>query len=223
MRTAGARGARMQGAGGLAVACPGGGPWGALSHPLTGGKKDGASSGLLSRTSRQGRERMARQFSSGLGSGVGGLPGPAPSRPTPRQQCEGVRSVLAEPVSPCLQMKAPVSRGGDRNGEDDSFREATGSRDQLSDVSTPGARRPRRPRSGPDRVLGGDVLPGQGCGALGLVRGTHAILGPQRTPEARLSAPTAAEGCGQGVRWSQPGWRWPESGDTPSRSQSTGP
>lgn len=45
------------------MACPGGGPWGALSHPLTGGKKDGASSGLLSRTSRQGRERMAGQRS----------------------------------------------------------------------------------------------------------------------------------------------------------------
>lgn len=85
-------------------------------------------------------------------------------------------------------MKVAVSRGGDRNGEDDGFREATGSRDQLSDVSTPGARRPRRPRSGPDRVLGGDVHLGQGCGARGLVRGTHAILGPQRTPEALLSA-----------------------------------
>lgn len=96
--------------------------------------------------------------------------------------------MLAEPVSPCLQMKVAVSRGGDRNGEDDGFREATGSRDQLSDVSTPGARRPRRPRSRPDRVLGGDVHPGQGCGARGLVRGTHAILGPRRTPEALLSA-----------------------------------
>lgn len=52
--------------------------------------------------------------------------------------------MLAEPVSPCPQMKVAVSRGGDRNSEDDSFREATSSRrsssrDQLSDVSPPGA------------------------------------------------------------------------------------
>ncbi|XP_036076780.1 fibrosin-1-like protein isoform X11 [Rousettus aegyptiacus] len=39
------------------------------------------------------------------------------------------------PLQPAKQMKVAVSRGGDRNGEDDGFREATGSRDQLSDSS----------------------------------------------------------------------------------------
>ncbi|XP_039735132.1 fibrosin-1-like protein isoform X2 [Pteropus medius] len=44
------------------------------------------------------------------------------------------------PLQPAKQMKVAVSRGGDRNSEDDSFREATGSRrsssrDQLSDSS----------------------------------------------------------------------------------------
>ncbi|XP_006910106.1 fibrosin-1-like protein, partial [Pteropus alecto] len=44
------------------------------------------------------------------------------------------------PLQPAKQMKVAVSRGGDRNSEDDSFREATSSRrsssrDQLSDSS----------------------------------------------------------------------------------------
>lgn len=52
---------------------------------------------------------------------------------------QGLR-LLAEP-SLCPQVKAALSRGGDRHSEDEGFREATSSRlsasrDQLSDVST---------------------------------------------------------------------------------------
>lgn len=47
---------------------------------------------------------------------------------------------LPETVSPCPQMKVAVSRGGDRNSDDDGVLEASCSRqssprDQLSDVS----------------------------------------------------------------------------------------
>lgn len=148
----------------MPVACPGdspspaqqcscgaGGPPGSpLSHPPTGGKEDRASSSFLSWMSPAVPDVPVRAVSEWLGSalpppsavwGQGpdlALPPPARSRPATR----GVRSVLAEPVSPCPQMKVAVSRGGDRNSEDDSFLEATSSRrssprDQLSDVSTP--------------------------------------------------------------------------------------
>lgn len=47
--------------------------------------------------------------------------------------CDGARKV---PLQPSKQMKVTVSKGGDRDSDDDSVLEATSSRDPLSDVST---------------------------------------------------------------------------------------
>lgn len=139
--------------------------------------------------------------------------------------------MLAEPVSPCPQMKVAVSRGGDRNSEDDSFLEATSSRrssprDQLSDVSTPelAGRGVHGPGRGLDAVRAGMCTAGQGCGGLGHVCGMHAILGLQGTYRKRSCWPRqqlrAVARASAGL---SPDARWPESGDTPSRSQSAGP
>uniref|UniRef100_A0A671FH74 Fibrosin like 1 n=1 Tax=Rhinolophus ferrumequinum TaxID=59479 RepID=A0A671FH74_RHIFE len=106
------------------------------------------------------------------------------------------------PLQPAKQMKVAVSRGGDRNSEDDSFREATSSRrsssrDQLSDVSV-GSEKLFAPAADKGPTLGekSEAKAGAAPKVSGLERSRELSTDPPFLPSVRSPAPSVGPALG---------------------------